>query len=84
MPLDEKLCIPVLAASAMNDHGIVAKAAHCLRGLGIVAKEQGPARCSRLSNRPDDRIFYFDDILCCSLALEPLCPSLRGFQAGIP
>jgi hypothetical protein len=34
-----------LTESGMNDHGLLAKTAHCLSALGIVAKEQGSPGC---------------------------------------
>jgi hypothetical protein len=44
----------------MNDLGLVAKAAHCLRALGIVAKEQGSARCGMRQNSPNFQIALFN------------------------
>jgi len=43
----------------MNDLGLVAKASHCLRALGIVAKEQGSARCGMRQNSPNFQIAFF-------------------------
>ena len=44
----------------MNDLRLVAKAAHCLRALGIVAKEQGSARCAIRQNSPNFQIAFFN------------------------
>ncbi len=44
----------------MNDLGLFAKAAHCLSALGIVAKEQGLARCGIRQKSPNFQIAFFN------------------------
>ena len=57
-----------------------AKTRHCLSALGIVAKEQQPAGCYKLTKRPDFRITYCYHIAYLFFCYELLCTSLRGFR----
>ena len=71
--------IQTLAERGMNDRLRKSRQRRDLSALGIVAKEQGLARCMLSQSRPDFRITYRYYILYCSFGTSPYARVCAGF-----